>query len=223
MNNKRRSADGKPRIVLVIRGELLKRYPDTIIYAQQARWGDAPKHQNHLTLYDESGKAGHRQRRPTLTFDTRCSGPRWSRTSISSVSTCCSTRCAATPRWRRRPPPRLASIPTRLGWFFVLQEVVGEPRFGLDEHAVTTSEAPLAWDSLSWENLGTKVQIIKPGTPFATESAECHENRRREVEQPRRRHGLHPLSEAGARRDPRSRHAQGREGAEGAGIGSAHD
>ena len=42
-HNNRLPADDKPRVVLIIRGELLKRYPDTIIYAQQARWGDPPR------------------------------------------------------------------------------------------------------------------------------------------------------------------------------------
>jgi hypothetical protein len=38
------------------------------------------------------------------------------------------------------------------GWFFVLQEAVGEPRFGLDVD-VPIDSAPEQWDNLSWANL----------------------------------------------------------------------
>ena len=61
-----------------------------------------------------------------------------------------------------------ASIPaSRLGWFFVLQEVVGETRFGLDEQPPPAgSESGVRWDNLSWANLqlsATKViQLEKP-------------------------------------------------------------
>jgi hypothetical protein len=66
---------------------------------------------------------------------------------------------------------RARTDPNRLGWFFVLQEPVGEPRFGLDEHAVTSVDDPqsLKWDSLSWENLGAGVTVIDLAKPFATE------------------------------------------------------
>ena len=36
------SEPGEPRLVLVIRGDLLKRYPTAIIYAQKAKWVDDP-------------------------------------------------------------------------------------------------------------------------------------------------------------------------------------
>ena len=167
-NNNRVPPDGKPRVVLIIRGELLKRYPDTIIYAQQARWGDAPKHQNHLTLYDEKGERAlanladphfrypmfRAQVEPDLNF-------------IGFDLLLDEVR--GDPTLEQTAAARARIDPNRLGWFFVLQEVVGEPRFGLDEHGVTSSKAELAWDSLSWENLGTNVGIIKPGKSFATD------------------------------------------------------
>src|SRR5262245_51410386 len=68
-HNNRLPNDDKPRVVLVIRGELLKRYPNTIIYAQKAVWGKPPDHENHLTLYDETGeKADANTKDPNFRF-----------------------------------------------------------------------------------------------------------------------------------------------------------
>ena len=45
---------GDQQVVLVIRGDLLKRYPSTFIYAQKAAWGTGPR-VNRLVLSDETG------------------------------------------------------------------------------------------------------------------------------------------------------------------------
>jgi hypothetical protein len=166
-HNNRLPNDDRPRVVLVIRGELLKRYPDTIIYAQRARWGDAPDHTNDLTLHDERGS--HVEADATdpnysfpilraqvepdiyfIGFDLLLDDVRGDPT------------LAETAEARARIPAN------RLGWFFVLQAVVGEPRFGLDEHAVTESEDTLKWDNLSWENLGSPVTMIDLTKGFAS-------------------------------------------------------
>jgi hypothetical protein len=48
---------------------------------------------------------------------------------------------------------RAKLTPAQLGWFFVLQEVVGEPRFGLDvEEPVEPAPTP-SWNDLSWVNV----------------------------------------------------------------------
>ena len=39
-----------------------------------------------------------------------------------------------------------------LGWFFVLQEAVGEPRFGLDTDAPIEPSAE-KWDNLAWADI----------------------------------------------------------------------
>ena len=74
-------------VVLVIRGDLLKRYPNTIIYAQRARWGEhARRHSSGSSLWDETGeKAKPTHRTRTCAF--RSTRRRSRRTSISSAST----------------------------------------------------------------------------------------------------------------------------------------
>ena len=87
-NNRPAEPDGRGRsVVLVIRGDLLKRYPNTIIYAQRARWGDDPDDQNQLLLWDETGeKSAARSARPEHPLPA-VQGARSSRTSTSSAST----------------------------------------------------------------------------------------------------------------------------------------
>jgi hypothetical protein len=169
-HNNRLPADGKPRVVLIIRGELLKRYPDTIIYAQQARWGDPPDHQNHLLLYDQTGeKANPEVADPHFRFPMFRAQVEPDIYFIGFDLLLEEAR--GDPALEETAEARARTDPNRLGWFFVLQEPVGEPRFGLDEHAVTSVDDPqsLKWDSLSWENLGAGVTVIDLAKPFATE------------------------------------------------------
>ena len=167
-HNNRLPNDDRPRVVLLIRGELLKRYPNTIIYAQRAHWGDAPDHQNDLTLYDETGaKAVANAQDPNFAYpmfraqvqpDIYAIGFDLLLDDVRGDPT-----LAETAEARARIPA------TRLGWFFVLQEVVGEPRFGLDDEAVKESEDKLKWDNLAWPNLGPAVTLINVGAPLATD------------------------------------------------------
>jgi hypothetical protein len=58
-----------------------------------------------------------------------------------------------------------ATVGDNLGWFFVLQEAVGEPRFGLDADAPIEPSAQ-KWDNLAWANIdlggGRAVDVDKP-------------------------------------------------------------
>jgi hypothetical protein len=173
-NNRRRPGDppetaGTPLekrpVVLVIRGDLLKRYPNTIIYAQRAKWGESSHNQLRLVLWDETGeKSENDPADPNIRFpqykasvapDIYFIGFDLSVEEVRGDPTLEETAAAK------------ARIPAnKLGWFFVLKEVVGEPRFGLDEHP---PEVPgdVRWDNLSWDDLGNAVQVIDVVQPFA--------------------------------------------------------
>jgi hypothetical protein len=167
-HNNRLFADDRPRIVLIIRGDLLKRYPNTVIYAQKARWGDPPDHMNDLTLYDETGaKAEADPGDPNFRFPIFKAQVEPDVYFVGFDLLLDEAR--GDPSLTETPEGRARTDPDRLGWFFVLQQVVGEPRFGLDEHAVTTSEDPVKWDNLSWENLGVAVALIDLSKPFASQ------------------------------------------------------
>ena len=67
-HNKRDAEGDASQVVLVIRGDLLKRYPNTFIYAQQARWGSDDR-ANRLVLSDETGELfGINKKDPRLRF-----------------------------------------------------------------------------------------------------------------------------------------------------------
>jgi hypothetical protein len=154
-------------VVLVIRGDLLKRYPNTIIYAQRARWGDPPDYQFRLTLWDETGEKSEADPAdPNIRFPLYKAkvGPdiHFVGFDLTLAEVRGDTALAETVEAK-------ANIPAdKLGWFFVIKEVVGEPRFGLDEHSAAEPSDD-KWDNLSWDNLGAEVKVIDLAAPFATE------------------------------------------------------
>ena len=151
-------------LVLVVRGDLLKRYPNTIIYAQRAQWSTDPARPNDLALIDETGAVTSADpASPDFRFplfkaqvepDIHFIGFNLTPLQVRGGDGLDETAQAK------------ATIPaSQLGWFFVLQEVVGEPRFGLDETAASPPDTN-KWDNLSWQNLGD-VKIIDFDKPFA--------------------------------------------------------
>jgi hypothetical protein len=131
-------------LVLVIRGELLKRYPNTVIYAQKARWAET-----------------------NGAFDNK--KPRF----IDDLAEMTEAELLALPRDLVKTPLYEAKItpdiyflgfdltvpaakgsltetPTvdNAGWFFILKERPGELRFGLDEQL---NPDPVTVNDLSWK------------------------------------------------------------------------
>jgi hypothetical protein len=163
-HNHREAGGDKEQLVLVIRGDLLKRYPNTIIYAMRAKWDDDPNHPNRLVIFDETGEnlslsdpnilypLYKAQVKPDITF----LGFDLTIAEAKGDGNLTETEEART------------TIPAnKLGWFFVIKEVPGEPRFGLDEET-TTNLSPEKWDNLSWQNLGNDVALID-ATTLATQ------------------------------------------------------
>jgi hypothetical protein len=111
-------------LVLLVRGELLRRYPNTIVYAVKASLGIAGRELGTEERYPLfSGRL-----QPDVTFfgfDMTAADARGETTAGS----------------------------TNQGWFFVLQEQPSEPRFGLDIADVTLGGAPARWSDLAWGHL----------------------------------------------------------------------
>jgi hypothetical protein len=157
-----------PYLVLVIRGDLLKRYPNTIIYAQEAKWGQTSETANQLVIYDETGvvmEDGDHIQYPIykaqvapdiyfLGFDLKLKKAKGEVTEENAAE-----------------HARLGD--NDLGWFFVLKEIPGEPRFGLDEGKDTDPSGEQvsldSWNDLSWKNLGGEsLRIIDLGAKNIT-------------------------------------------------------
>ncbi len=148
--------------VLVLRGDLLKRYPNTFIYAQKAAWGTGTQI-NRLVLSDPTGEL----------FDTSPQDPRLRFPLYKAIVApdiyligfdFSLDEIRGDPRLEETATAR-AVAGDKLGWFFVLQQAVGEPRFGLDT-APPIDPSPLVWDNLSWANLdvavGGTIDLDKP-------------------------------------------------------------
>jgi hypothetical protein len=117
-------------LVLVLRGQVLRAYPNVAISAVKAVWSD--------TVHGPRRELGALERRPafrgTLPPDILFLG---------FALTLDEARGSADPK------------KNDAGWFFVLQEQPTESRFGLDE-APTGATLPLtlgSWDELSWAHL----------------------------------------------------------------------
>ena len=51
------------------------------------------------------------------------------------------------------------------GWYFIIQELPGEPRFGMDiEYDPTGGGAPVTWNDLSWDRMPAG-EFVDPAQP----------------------------------------------------------
>jgi hypothetical protein len=148
-DHRERGGAAEEEVVLVIRGELLKRYPNAAIYAHRARWQmrggaiarDLPRELDERGVGEDANPSRNRVRTPLyqakvepditflgfdLTIDEALGDPE-------------------------------SADPARAGWFFVLKERPGEPRFGLD---ITAAESVRVWSDLGWGNVAPG---IRPG------------------------------------------------------------
>lgn len=136
-DNREEGPEPEEELVLVIRGELLKKYPNTIISAQPAKW---------QTL--QNGK-------PDMSKERQLDD------SVKPI----------TPLYEARVPPDIYffgfdlkakvargddSVDDKPGWFFRIEEVPGDARFGFDisrDPATTIN----VWNDLAWDDVVTGV------------------------------------------------------------------
>ncbi|HEX8145043.1 MAG TPA: hypothetical protein VF553_20925 [Pyrinomonadaceae bacterium] len=132
---------GESRLALVVRGDLLKKYPTAVIYAQQAKWAKDEEGRD-IRVLDESKpeenikvpifKAEIEPEIRFLGFDLTASRAKGDATPLS----------------------------TNPGWFFVIQERPGEPRFGLDNLSSDAPETVDNWNKLAWEHLDNFASLV---------------------------------------------------------------
>ncbi|WP_458190063.1 hypothetical protein [Haladaptatus sp. NG-WS-4] len=150
------------KLVLLIRGELLQRYPNTTIYAAKAKPKPnsnpgpdepiprAPDLPDPGSATTKEGTTKYPVFRGTIGPDITFLGFDLTREEAFGTTT----------------------DTTDLGWFFLLEEPPGEPRFGLDEPDDTSyGKPPSTWNDLTWGHLSpdgeyhyVKVGTTKPGT-----------------------------------------------------------
>jgi hypothetical protein len=145
-----RQKPGQPpreEVVLVVRGELLKKYPTAVIYAHKANWTTNPNTNvpdPKLIRSLHQSAEGDKEKPDTKIIKT----PLYSAKIEPDIYffgfeiTVKEARGEAAPQ-----QPTLDNA----GWFFVIKERSGEPRFGFDIPATDGDNATLVtWNDLDW-------------------------------------------------------------------------
>jgi hypothetical protein len=125
------NANRRGDLVLVVRGELLRKYPTTAVYAQRAEWPPGPN-----GLPDNTKP--RRLVEPPSAADIKL--PRYEATVDPDVYLLGFDLTA----------DRAVGGPDDAGWFFVLKERPGDPRFGVDDGPAVPVEV---WNDLTWFDL----------------------------------------------------------------------
>jgi hypothetical protein len=145
-HNQRATHGQAAQLVLVIRGELLKRYPTAVIYAQKSQWHRKPDHTIDvnaerelvdLTPAEEDSLPADKIRMPL--FEAKVDPDIYFiGFDLTALEARGGTKATDDP-----------------GWFFVIKERPGEPRFGLDD--VPEGETPrlINWNDLAWKHIDT--------------------------------------------------------------------
>ncbi|MDX2442614.1 MAG: hypothetical protein QNK30_02330 [Bacteroidales bacterium] len=144
-NNQRASNSGKTQLVLVIRGELLKKYPTAVVYAQKAEWGkksNVPDVNEERTLIELT--VAEKSNPP----ESKLKSPLFEAKIDPDIYFFGFDLDDEEARGTKNP----TSTSDDPGWFFVLKERPGEPRFGLD---LSKADKIINWNNLSWEDVGT--------------------------------------------------------------------
>lgn len=131
-------------LVLVVRGDLLKRYPNSVIYAVQPLSSDLTKPDLKEFVEDKAGKDEHKCEDPihpifrgSLGADLVFLGFPFSEAQARSDSA--------------------VKGQNQGGLFFVLEECITEARFGCDSpSALVHTSAPIKKDDLSWSHFKLK-------------------------------------------------------------------
>jgi hypothetical protein len=156
-DNRQKGGVQKKDVVLVIRGELLKKYPTAVIYAHRADW------------IRKDGKIDKTQKRKLLDLQ----GLDIEKLSKDKIRT---------PLYQAKVDPDIYFLGFDLtvpeakggtgeketddpGWFFVIKERPGEPRFGLDIDK--SDDKPHVWNDLSWKD----VQLDASGTSIKADQS----------------------------------------------------
>ena len=148
-NNHRAQGGGEAQIVLVIRGELLKKYPTAVVYAHKAAWKmddgvpDFFADREFAELSDTEKSDPPRTKIKTPLFEAK----------VEPDIYFLGFDLTLTEAMGAESPTSAADNP---GWFFIIKERPGEPRFGLDVRSESPGGGSTTigkWNDLSWSDV----------------------------------------------------------------------
>ncbi len=145
-------------LVLTVRGELLKKYPNTLIYAQKAHMA-----RNASGALDASLKPVIRTIATSAEMDAEIRFPIFSAEVPPDIRffgfdlTIAQAKGADDPR----------ADGDDWGWYFLIQELPGEPRFGMDIEFDPDDDnaTPITWNDLSWSKMPAAGGFVDPAAP----------------------------------------------------------
>jgi hypothetical protein len=147
------------QLVLTIRGELLKKYPKTLVYAQRAHRGVGPQRGEVVPLLGDVQTEA--QMREEMKFPIFHAEVEPDIRFFGFELTKAQARGAEHPQ----------TDADDWGYFFVIQQLPGEPRFGMDiAFEPDKPGGPYTWDDLSWDRfpdgMGFVDTTVGPGHGF---------------------------------------------------------
>jgi len=146
-HNNRNTQANAEQLVLVIRGDLLTKYPNTFIFAQKAIAGHVagePEIDRDLTNAEFKDHVKFPLYKAEVGPDIKFFG------FDLTVE-------------QARGTDATSPFTDNLGWFFIIQQVPGEPQFGMDVH-FDQGDDGLSWDDLAWDQFAADMTFIKAGT-----------------------------------------------------------
>jgi len=163
-DQREQAGEKEEEVVLVIRGELLKRYPTAVIYAHRAKWAmkdgkiDPTQERQLVELTPGEEAKPHREKVRTPLYEAKVEPD----IHFFGFDLTAKTAKGGTGENPTDDP----------GWFFVIKERPGEPRFGLD---IDQQSKLTVWNDLSWQDVqpgpaGSYIQISN-ATPTLTLTA----------------------------------------------------
>ncbi len=152
--NENEQDPNKKQVVLVVRGDLLKKYPQTIIYAQKARiyrdknGNPKPSHEPVIVEVETAAQMAEEIKFPLFKAEI---DPDFKFFGFDLTIE----------KAMGDDDPQTAS--DDWGYFFVIQQIPGDPRFGMDTQFSPDDDpsTPITWDDLSWDKYPEGEEFIK--------------------------------------------------------------
>jgi hypothetical protein len=149
-DNRQAGGGAREEVVLTIRGELLKKYPNAVIYAHRARW------QTHA-----DGSIDRSAERALVDLaDPAAPTPAEARTPLYEARVDPDIAFLGFDLTAEEAKGETPQAPDDPGWFFVIKERPGEPRFGFD---IARDGALEVWNDLAWPDVLPTGEIVGVG------------------------------------------------------------
>lgn len=163
-NKKPKNGEAKEEVVLVIRGEILKKYPTAVVYAHKAKW------------QLKNGQPDFTKARLLADKESENNGP------IEDY--------IKSPLYEAKVDPDISFFGFNLtieevrgstgdggsdaGWFFIIKERPGEPQFGLDIDGKNISDLE-TWADLSWKKVAPNSEFLEINNQTPTIKVPFHD------------------------------------------------